>query len=120
MRVYGRTKGWLKLVLSSAALSGCGAMSGYLESSQAWPDGYCYAALRADARLGASSEEEGLGTLRQVGVVADLPFSILADTAALPVVLAPSFIEAWKAMDPMREQATGQRLAEQSSLAGTP
>jgi len=102
-------------------LSGCGAARGYSSAHQSWPDDYCYAALQADAHMFRPRDDGAWGFLHQVGVVGDIPFSILADTAALPVVLTPSFIDAWEAeTDAMREQATGRRRVDQTLLAGEP
>lgn len=84
------------LLLCSVISCGCGIRAGYFASDPAltWPDSYYYAAVRADARQWQAVNDSGASvasaTASQSAILADLPFSVIADTAVLPVLLWPS------------------------------
>jgi uncharacterized protein YceK len=90
----------LVLPLALLLLGGCGIHRGYLtqSSERIWPDSYYYAALRADARQWQAVDARDTGWAARAAaqglILADLPASILADTATLPVLLCTAAAQA--------------------------
>jgi uncharacterized protein YceK len=87
-------------LLALSAFCGCGIHAGYVanDAARTWPDSYYYGALRADARQWQAVRDSDASlparTAKESVILADLPLSIIADTATLPVLIGTSAAQA--------------------------